>query len=574
MKNLRNINEQERLSLEARGCVAQSWGDVMVSDDFSVTQLFGARFAGRVEIGRGVHISNSYVSNYSIGDGTLIDSVARLECRHASSFGNGVEVATINENGGRTVMIYDELRAHTAYIWALYRHKETMCQRLSEMVSLYSKSKSSTIGQIGRNCQIIASRIIREVELRDDVRVEGASILECATLMTGSFVGADVKAHEFIAAEDSRIDSGATIERCFVGESSIVASGFSAIDSLIFSSSHLENGEAASIFAAPYTVSHHKSSLLIAGYFGFFNAGSGSNQSNHLFKCGAVHQAIHARGCKFASGAYVMAPAREGAFTMIKGAHSRHHDTEAFPYSYLIDDSGRSMLMPGANLTSYGTRRDIGKWELRDKRKRRRDVINYEEHNPYITGAMLRAVNAIHTMTEKNPSADEYIWERVVIRSSQMRRGLGLYNKAIAASLGAMLSQGEATQANVEGEWADIAGGYFPMSIVVEIISEIESGAIETLSQIDEAFLQASYSYENYAYTWAKALLSELLGGEATAEQITSTIESAKSSMDELNRLTDSDMKRDCSLSMAVGYGVDFHDEAVKESDFKSVREL
>ena len=41
----------------------------------------------------------------------------------------------------------------------------------------------------------------------------------------------------------------------------------------------------------PYTVSHHKSSLLIAGMFSFFNAGSGSNQSNHLFKSGAVHQA-------------------------------------------------------------------------------------------------------------------------------------------------------------------------------------------------------------------------------------------------------------------------------------------
>ncbi|WP_418390879.1 DUF4954 family protein, partial [Alistipes communis] len=39
---------------------------------------------------------------------------------------------------------------------------------------------------------------------------------------------------------------------------------------------------------------------------------------------------------KFASGAYIMSPALEGAFTMIMGHHSYHHDTSAFPYSYLI----------------------------------------------------------------------------------------------------------------------------------------------------------------------------------------------------------------------------------------------
>ena len=95
--------------------------------------------------------------------------------------------------------------------------------------------------------------------------------------------------------------------------------GFTAAESLFSPNSHCENGEAASIFAGPYTVSHHKSSLLIAGMFSFFNAGSGSNQSNHLFKSGAVHQAVHLRGCKFASSAYIMSPALEGAFTMVMG---------------------------------------------------------------------------------------------------------------------------------------------------------------------------------------------------------------------------------------------------------------
>ena len=71
--------------------------------------------------------------------------------------------------------------------------------------------------------------------------------------------------------------------------------------------------------------------------FSFFNAGSGTNQSNHLFKCGAVHQAVHRRGCKFASGAYVMSPAIEGVYTMIMGRHTHHHDTSVFPFPDLLE---------------------------------------------------------------------------------------------------------------------------------------------------------------------------------------------------------------------------------------------
>ena len=132
------------------------------------------------------------------------------------------------------------------------------------------------------------------------MEIDGASILENATLCDGVRIGVDVKAYDTIAAEGAVIDNGSIVERCFVGESCRLDKGFTAAESLFFANSHCENGEAASIFAGPYTVSHHKSSLLIAGMFSFFNAGSGSNQSNHLFKSGAVHQAVHLRGCKFA----------------------------------------------------------------------------------------------------------------------------------------------------------------------------------------------------------------------------------------------------------------------------------
>ena len=159
--------------------------------------------------------------------------------------------------------------------------------------------------------------------------------------------------------------------------------------------------------------------------FSFFNAGSGSNQSNHLFKSGAVHQAVHLRGCKFASGAYIMSPAIEGAFTMVKGNHADHHDTAIFPYSYLMEKEGRSHLLPGANLTSYGTVRDLEKWPARDRRTVGRDVINFEEHNPCVTGAMLRAVDTLHMLRDQDPAAGQYAYGKTVVRATALPRHSG-----------------------------------------------------------------------------------------------------------------------------------------------------
>lgn len=571
MKRLRNITAEEQQALISQGCRADSWGEILVSDDFSVDQLSNVRFGGRVEIASGVRIADSYVASYRIGEGTTIECVTRLECRSESTFGNGTTVNSVNENGGRQILIYDSLKAQTAYAWAMYRHRKEMVNRFSTLAKEYAETKRDTIGTIGAQCRIVGARLLREVSLGDSVTIEGASMLECGTIGSGSFVGVDVKCRDFIVAEDARIDTGATMERCFVGERSIVASGFSAVDSLIFANSHLENGEAAALFAGPCTVSHHKSSLLIAGIFSFFNAGSGSNQSNHLFKCGAVHQAVHSRGCKFASGAYVMAPAREGAFTMVKGSHSRHHDTSAFPYSYLLESGdGRSTLMPGANLTSYGTRRDIEKWRLRDRRTRRRDIINFEEYNPYITGAMVKAVNTIHTLMDGDAEADTYMWERVSIRRAHLRRGVGLYNKAIAASIGAMLSEGTLLTDSVGGEWVDMAGAYMPLSLVEPLLESDFS----SLAEVDEGFEAIAKQYKDLAHTYAWSLLTQLLGHEPTAEEIAQTIEAAKKAEADLRHQTDSDMERDCSMSMAVGYGIDSADEAVREADFKAVRSL
>ncbi len=573
---MKKLSISQIKALVERGCSAESWDEIYVSSDFAVDQLRCVRMAGRVEIGSGARVVNAYVANYVIGDNAVVEDVTRLECRHSTSFANGVRVATINENGGRSISIYDQLSAQTAYLWAIYRHRAEACDKLSKMVAEYAAAKESAMGVVGSNARVVAARIIRECDIRSGATVDGTSLLECVTVMEGAYIGVDVKAREVIFAEDCRVDSGATLERVFVGERAIVASGFSAVDSLIFASSHLENGEAASIFAAPFTVSHHKATLLIAGLFSFFNAGSASNQSNHLFRSGAVHQAIHPRGCKVTSGSYIMEPAREGAFTIVKGGHLHHHDTSAFPFSYLIEDRDkRSILIPAVNLINYGTVRDMAKWRERDSRRRMRDQINFEEHNPYITTAMLRAVNTLHHLQEVSGEVDEYIWERVIIRKEHVERALRLYNKAIAASIGDMLSRGVfMADVATQGEWVDVAGAFVPKAIVDDILSGVESGDIAQLQIVDQRFAEFAAKYDDYVHTWAHTLLQQLMGREIDDADVAQTIEAARGAADELATMRSRDMMRDRSMQMEVGYGHDSDDAAIRQADFNVVRGL
>lgn len=575
MPQYRNMTPAETAAVEALGSSAEAWPQVRVSDDFTPSQLVQSHLEGTVEIGSGARIVRSRIRNYRIGEGALVEGVTALECRRRSTFGNGVGVATMNECGGRTVKIFDGLTAQTAYLMAVYRHRPKTMAALEAMVDAYAEANASEMGSVGAKSRIVGAKFIREVRIGDNAVVDGASLLENGTVGEGAHIGVDVKAYDFIAAQGAHIDNGSIVERCFVGESCRLDKAFTAAESLFFANSHCENGEAASIFAGPYTVSHHKSSLLIAGMFSFFNAGSGSNQSNHLFKSGAVHQAVHLRGCKFASGAYIMSPALEGAFTMIMGHHSFHHDTSVFPYSYLIEKEGRTVLMPGANLTSYGAVRDIEKWPARDRRTHKRDVINFEEYNPYITEAMLKAVDTLHTLAGEDPDAPSYVYRKAVIRAAALKRGIGLYNKFIVAALGAMLDRGESTERyDGSGRWLDIAGQYITKRAVEAILDAVDCGELTTPGEVDNRFRVFFVHYDDYAHSWAEQIYASLLGRTPTVADIGDAIAAGRNAHAAMRRTTDADRDRDCSLDMAVSYGLDSDDEAEMRDDYYSVRGL
>lgn len=559
--------------MEQRGCSAECWEHIVVADDFHVEQLAGVRLYGEVHIGSNTYITFSTIANYHIGNDCRIDSVLRMECRHTSTFGNGVMVAAVNENGGRSIPIYATLTAQIAYIMTMLRNRQRAVEQLMAKVEREVEQYRSLIGKVGDRVTILGVKFIREVNIGSDTTIEGSSHIENGTIMGGSTLGVDVRAKDFILDTQAVVDSGACIERCFVGECSHLGNGFTAVDSLFFANCHCENGEAAAIFAGPFTVSHHKSSLLIAGIFSFFNAGSGTNQSNHLFKSGAVHQSVHQRGSKFGSNAYVMSPAIEGPYTVILGRHSRHHDTQDMPYSYLIEEDGESILIPAIALTSYGTVRDTEKWQTRDKRQLKHDNIHFDEFNPFITGKMLRGVDILTRFNVEESEAKSYTYNRTIIKATMLQRGIKLYNSAIAASLGVMLRGGDYTKVGDEclGEWVDIAGQYISSAQLEQILHLAESDS----SSLDDILTQlrvAMNSYRDMAAGYAYNILGGIMGKQPTNSDIDEVIAASENIIRRMRESTEADRQRDTGTTMMIGYGYDFRDEREKERDFFATR--
>ncbi|MDX9919720.1 MAG: DUF4954 family protein [Paludibacter sp.] len=627
MTNYRSLTEKEIATLTVYGCSAESWQNVVVAEDFSPAYISNVHFSGNVHlgtfsktfelpgglkkhaglnncilhnciIGNDVYIDkiDNYIANYSIGNGSYIENVNLILVDGVSSFGNGVKVPVMNEGGGREIPIFDFLSAPLAYILTLYRHRPELIQNLQKRIDNYATAQQSSTGSIGANVRIVNCGSIKNVRIGDYALIEGASLLENGSVNSNAeapvVIGSGVKCKDFILSSGVSVTDSTLISKCFIGQGCIMAKHYSALDSLFFSNCQGMHGEATAIFAGPYTVSHHKSTLLIAGMFSFLNAGSGSNQSNHMYKLGPIHQGICERGSKTTSDSYLLWPAKIGAFTLVMGRHYKHSDTSDLPFSYLIENATESYLVPGVNLRSVGTIRDAQKWPKRDNRKdsQKLDPINFNLLSPYTIQKMIRGVEVLKNLQKISGETTEvYNLQNCHIRNSSVRNGIELYNIAINKFLGNSLISRlrEKEFKNIDevraqlkpqthkgsGEWVDLSGLIAPKNACEELLNSIEQNTL-TLDEIQKSFNDIHKEYYNYEWTWAKEKLEERWGKsihEVTYEDIISMVEIWKESVVKLDKLIYDDAKKEFNLNSKTGFGVD-GDEARKDQDFESVR--
>ena len=547
---MRSLTIDEISVLEQNRCHADDWACINVAEDFSPEYISDVDFYGEVTLGvfdktiqidegfsrhagirravlRDVTVGDNclienvgnYISRYDIGEECVISNVGMIATTDSATYGQNNQVALLNEAGDPNVILYDALTSQMAAFMMRSVGDKDVWEGLRRMVALYVESCRPERGVIGYRVKITNTREIVNVLISDDCEINGASCLSEVTLKGSSdasiYIGHDVICENSIVQSGSSILDGAKLDNCFVGEACHIGRGFSAESSVFFANSYMDNGESCAAFCGPFSVSHHKASLLIGVETSFYNAGSATNYSNHAYKMGPIHYGTLHRGSKTASGAHILMPSNVATFSMCMGKIQTHPDTRHLPFSYVIADGMTTWLVPGCNFATVGTYRDIMKWPKRDKRplNGRRSIVNTEWLSPFVVQQVTEGRNYLRQLEandELNDEANAHVsGEGFTMRCSSALRGIGYYDMAIRMFLAdAVRKEGEAlpSSSTGTGEWLDLSGMYAPKSEIDQLADDIRFSSLDEIMQVDDRLLDIHNHYSEYKWNYAYRL--------------------------------------------------------------------
>lgn len=500
--SFRRLTPQEIEALERTGSMAADWSLVTVSPKLDLAGIRNVRFSGKVSIDEGAKICNvgGGISNCHISRNVVIENVGRIEFEPEAQCGVGVTVNVLDETGSRPAVIYPGISSQIATLMA--REPKWLEKQLQPYLQDFLDTMPMP-AEIGENSVIKDCGKLLNVSIGKDILIEGASRLVNGAVINNSsssrltlFVGYGCDLENFII-EDGYVDDSCVLRNCYVGQGAEIEKGFSAHDCLFFANCSFANGEACALLAGPYTVSMHKATLLIGCQTSFMNAGSSTNESNHMYKLGPVHWGVLERGVKTASGAYIMFGAKIGAFSMVMGSHKTHPDSSSFPFSYLFgDERGATVVVPGAMLRSCGLMRDEKKWPTRDRRIKKRctlnDNITFNVLNPFTVESMLNAFENISGLLAHPADDDLFVRHKgMKFTRAALERAKFLYSSAIFKYLSVTLPElkfpeNDGTKAD---DWLDLGGQIITRATLEKVL--------ETTSP-DEAARILSEAHERY----------------------------------------------------------------------------
>lgn len=554
----RSLTFEEIEILESNNCWAEDWSRVEVAEDgFQAKFFHRVMFYGDVQLGsvqkeveitkgfvkhsgindatlRNVTVGNdcliekvgNYINNYTIGDDCLISNISVMETTEGATYGEGNLISVLNEVGDGNVIFFHDLNSQFAAFMVKHFNDKDLKNAIRRLVKEEIARTNPERGTIGNNVKIVNTREITNTVIQDDCEISGASRLSDCTILSSEYasvyIGTGVICENSIISDGSSIVNSVKMQDCFVGEACQISNGFTASQSVFFANSFMSNGEACAAFCGPFCASHHKSSLLIGGMFSFYNAGSGTNFSNHAYKMGPMHWGILERGTKTASGSYLLMPATIGTFSVCFGKLMHHPNTTTLPFSYLIAEADKMYLVPGRNITTVGLYRDIRKWSKRDMRPQQtqKSIVNFDWLSPYSVGEILQGKKILENLRQASgDNVSSYNYHEYVINATSLRKGIKYYDIALRIYMGAVLKRAHKwgffgkpqTEVGL-GRWDDLSGLLLPVSEERRLIEDIKSGSLETIEEVVNRFREINENYRIYQWAWTYRMILEYYG--------------------------------------------------------------
>jgi len=595
MRDYRQLTQEEIEVLERNSCWAEDWNRVLVAETFRPYGFHRVLFYGDIRLGsfdkqvevtkgftkhagindatlRNVTVGNdcliekigNFINNYTIGDDCYISNISTMETTEGATYGEGHVVSVLNEMGDGNVILFHDLNSQLAALMVKHFKDKSLRDNITRLVNEEIRFTLPERGTIGNGVKIINTKEITNTVVKDDCEINGAARLSDCTIMSSKdasvYIGTGVICENSIISNGCSITNSVKMQDCFVGEACQITNGFTAEASVFFANSFMANGEACAAFCGPFSASHHKSSLLIGGEFSFYNAGSNTNFSNHAYKMGPMHYGTLERGSKTASGAYVLMPAKIGAFSVCFGKLMNHPDMRCLPFAYLLAYGETMYIVPGRNITTVGLYRDIKKWPKRDRRapSSRKSIINFDWLSPFTVGEIVQGKKILEALRQAGGNnVSSYNFQEYIINAPSLRKGIKYYDIALRIYMGAVLKRavkggflGKPTSSIGEGNWNDLSGLLLPASEEQRLIDDIKNGNVESIKDILNRFREIDEHYREYQWTWTYRMILDYYG----LDELTDTaIQRIREDYVKARRAWIAEIRKDAEKEYAMG---------------------
>ncbi|HRP45303.1 MAG TPA: DUF4954 family protein [Ginsengibacter sp.] len=424
------------------GNTSDDWGNIYVSKEFDPALVKNSKFLGLIRIGKlepyyleyhnlrmAVGIYNStviscdlgdnicidntnYLSHYIIGNEVLIANINEFATTNYSKFGNGIlkdgepekvriQIELRNENGGRSVIPFNDMLPGDAALWSDYPEDKTLQQRLTALTSASFPARRGYYGTVGDRCVIKDCNIIKDVKIGSDAYIKGANKLKNLTINSDetspSQIGEGCELVNGIVGVGCRIFYGVKAVRFILADHSQLKYGARLINSYLGSNSTISCCEVLNSLIYPGHEQHHNNSFLTAALVkGQSNIAAGATIGSNHNSRGADGEIIAGRGFWPGLCVNMKHNSRFASFTILVKGDYPHEMDISIPFSLVSNNipKNRLVIIPGYwfRYNMYALARNAWKYHQRDHRINPVQKIEYDYLAPDTINELFAAI--------------------------------------------------------------------------------------------------------------------------------------------------------------------------------------
>ena len=495
------------------------------------------------DFGNNVCIDNvNYLSHYIIGNEVMIANVNEVASTAKAKFGNGilfegedersrVKIELCNENGGRSVIPFDDMLSGDAYLWSKYRANEALMEKFKEFTDNKFSKHRGHYGRVGDRTVIKNCKIIKDVLIGSDAYLKGANKLKNLTIKSdenrtsqigegceivngivgyGCRIFYGVKAVRFIMASHSQLKYGARLINSYLGNNSTI-SCCEVLNSLIF----------------PAHEQHHNNSFLCASLvMGQSNMAAGATIGSNHNSRSADGEMVAGRG--FWPGLCVSLKhnSKFACFTIIAKGDFPAELNIPIPFSLVSNDVAHDKLvvLPAYWFlyNMYALERNAHKYVDRDRRITRVQHIEYDYLAPDTINEIFTGIEILSSLQpDEQGNAEVSDWENTTRKTEVVKvpQAIAVFKELVqyygtmellkhvqTTSPGGFDEFKKTISAKIHrSEWVNVGGQLIQKSEVEKLQRNVTGNKIKSWNEVHDFYKVESHRYAsdklNHAYT-------------------------------------------------------------------------